>query len=193
MMTTMAVCLTILCGCNELRFAPGEAQKQNAWLHQQTTQAVAQLAQTDPDAPLLKELANAGVRQSQVFLSYTGMPETPVTINGIEDLISDQSTTWTQQALEDALQRPDAWDMADGLLETSLAIAGIIGGVWGTRAVGLLGTLRQKSQALHEVVMANESFKHDRPDSAAAFKQAQAAVQSTQTQAVVGAIRKSAS
>ena len=41
---SLVVSCLLLVGCDSLRFAPSEAQKQNAWLHHRTTSVAAQAA-----------------------------------------------------------------------------------------------------------------------------------------------------
>ncbi|GAG26405.1 unnamed protein product, partial [marine sediment metagenome] len=46
-MTIMCVMLGLAGGCDSLRFAPGESQKQNAWLHNRTATVAAETARSE--------------------------------------------------------------------------------------------------------------------------------------------------
>ena len=60
LLCTLIIAIAILlgAGCDHLRFAPNEIQKQHAWLHQKTTQATAIQAQTEDASPVLQSLAS---------------------------------------------------------------------------------------------------------------------------------------
>jgi len=58
-------------------------------------------------------------------------------------------------------------------LELGIALAGLFGGVYATRIGKFLQNAKAKSNALKEIVLANEIFKKTNPDSAEAFKDAQ--------------------
>jgi len=109
-------------GCGNIRFAPSEEQKQNAWVHNRTAAIAAQEAAT---------------------------------------------------AIEQSKQRPDVWTVADSGLELAIAIAGLFGGAYATRVVKFLQEAKAKSNAMKEIVLANEIFKKTNPDAAEAFKDAQ--------------------
>ena len=82
------------------------------------------------------------------------------------------------------MQRPDPWDVADNLLELGIAVAGVLGGVYGAKAAAALKTARQKSTALREVVRGNEIFKQANPTLAEDLKKAQAGQTETTRQLV---------
>jgi len=65
----MLMCL-VLAGCDSLRFAPGEAQKQNAWLHNRTAVITAQTARAENTSEKLKSLTQLGELQSRSFVAY---------------------------------------------------------------------------------------------------------------------------
>ena len=79
---------------------------------------------------------------------------------------SSEGLSVTEQARVEALERPDPWEVADHFMELGLALAGIVGGVYGSRVARTLQTARQKSQALKEVVQGNQLFKKDNPKAA---------------------------
>ena len=179
------IALSITTGCGTLRFAPGEEQKQNAWLHQRTVQAAAIQAQREEASDTLTKLTDQASRQSDAMVAYFGFPQQPPATESIEDILSDQNNAITQQAKLQALQRPDPWDVADNLLELGIALAGVIGGVYGGKAVAGLKLAHQKSIALREIVTGNELFKKQNPDYAEAFKTAQGAQTPTTRNLVV--------
>ncbi len=51
-LVTLILPCFLLAGCDSLRFAPSEAQKQNAWLHNRTTTIAAET----PTEPAQKDL-----------------------------------------------------------------------------------------------------------------------------------------
>jgi hypothetical protein len=179
-------------GCN-LRFAPSEAQKQNAYLHHRTTQVAAEAAAATEAAPVLQSLTAAAAKQSAAVVAYVGMPDKLPAADTAEDILSAANAAITDEAATDAAKRPDPWTVADNLLEFCIALAGVVGGVYGARAVSVLKTVKEKSVALKEIVAGNELFKAKADaagDTAAlnAFKAAQAA-QSPETKALVTEIR----
>ena len=74
--------------------------------------------------------------------------------------------------MDESVQRPDAWQVADNALELGIGICALLGGVYGTRAVRFLKHARTKSKALQEIIAGNELFKKHNGSSAVAFKQA---------------------
>ena len=179
--------LSLLCllgGCESLRFAPGEKQKQNAWLHNRTTQVVAQTAQAEDASDKLKALTQLSELQSRAFISYCGLPEEFPKAETAEDILAQSNWQLAGSALAESAERPDAWQMADSALELGIGVCAVLGGVYGTRAVRFLKDTRVKSQALKEIITGNELFKKQNISSAAAFKTAQAN-QSPQTRQIV--------
>ena len=79
----------------------------------------------------------------------------------------------TAQAKADSLRKPDVFEVADGVLDLGIAVAGLIGGVYGIRIAGYLRQAREKSTALKEIVAGNELFKQLWPEQADRFKEAQ--------------------
>ena len=74
------------------------------------------------------------------------------------------------------------------MLEMGVGICALLGGVYGTRAVGFLRQARGKSNALHEIIAGNEQFKKQNQTQAAAFKQAHQN-QSPQTRQLVAQMK----
>ncbi|MGD0077119.1 MAG: hypothetical protein ABSB91_00675 [Sedimentisphaerales bacterium] len=160
-------------GCGSLRFAPSEEQKQNAWVHNRTAAIAAQEAQTEQSSAKLQELTRLSETQSQAFVAYCGLPEELPKAGTAEDVLSDSNKQLAATAIEQSKQRPDAWSVADSALELGIALAGLFGGVYATRISKFLQDAKAKSNALKEIVLANEIFKKTNPDSAEAFKDAQ--------------------
>ena len=181
------VCV-VLSGCGTLRFAPTEAQKQNAWLHNRTAIATRQLAENEGSSQRLQDLATLSEYQSRDFCSYYGLPKSFPQAQTPQQILSESNLQITEQALNDASQRPDEWDVADGLLEMGIAIAAIFGGVYGTKVSGFLAQAKQKSNALREIIEGNELFKQQNPESATAFKTAQSS-QSPETRQLVAQLK----
>ena len=179
-------CLVV--GCDSLRFAPGEVQKQNAYLHHRTVQAAAIKAQNEQASATLQELTDQASRQSESIVAYYGLPgEIPPSAT-VADILSEDNAQLTRQARAEALERPDPWDVADHLLELGIALAGVVGGVYGARAVGALNLARQKSSALREIVLGNQLFKKQNPQNTEPFKQAHAQ-QSSVTRSLVASLK----
>ena len=72
--------------------------------------------------------------------------------------------------------------------ELGIAIAGLVGGVYGIRIAAYLRAAREKSKALKEIVAGNELFKQIWPEQADRFKEAQRK-QSAVTKKIVTAAR----
>lgn len=125
-------------GCDSLRFAPSEEQKQNAWLHNRTTAMTAELAEDEFASQKLKSLANLSEIQSRAFVAYCGLPKEYPQAQTPEDVLSVSSLAVTQTAISDSSQRPDVWGLTDAGLELAIAISALIGGVYGTKAVAYL-------------------------------------------------------
>ena len=68
--------VVFLAGCDSLRFAPNEAQKQNAWLHNRTAIVIAETARAEEASEKLQALTRLGEAQSRAFTSYCGLPNT---------------------------------------------------------------------------------------------------------------------
>jgi len=139
--------LLLTCGCQEhLRFAPSESQKQSAEL----TNALAAKIKaegTEPGSPASEKLCEG----TRAAVSHIGRPKTPPDLQ--------QFDTITAQANQDAIRQLDPWQVTDSILELGIGISALFGGIYGTRAVRFLKQAREKSQALKEIVEANELFK----------------------------------
>jgi len=182
---SMVVFLSLLwlCGCDGLRYAATEAQKQNAWLHRQVCATAAETAEAENASPDLCGLTNLAAQQSDAFVIDYGLPSTPTIHSDIDTLLAEAPAV-AAAAQIDAAQKPDVWTLADSALELGIALAGLIGGATGVRIAGHLKTAREKSKALKEIVENNELFKHRYPEQAERFKQTQQK-QSPATQKIV--------
>jgi hypothetical protein len=161
-------------GCDSLRLAPSEQQKQNAWLHNRTTAAAAETARVQSTSSELQALTQLAEQQSQAFTAYYGLPQEYPQAQTNEQILSQANRDLAKTATTESAARPDPWGVADSLLEFGIGITALLGGVYGTRIAGFLKDARTKSQALKEVVQGNELFKKQQPAQAQAFKSAQA-------------------
>jgi hypothetical protein len=173
MVLAVLVMVGVLSGCGSLRFAPGEKQKQNAYLHHRTLAAAVVCAGQEEVSADLAGLTEQALRQSDAIVAYYGLPRELPGSESVAEILSGANDAVTEGAQLSAGQRPDPWDVADNLLELGIALAGIVGGVYGGRVVAGLKLAREKSIALKEIVMGNELFKKQNPDRAGVFKQAQ--------------------
>jgi hypothetical protein len=171
-------------GCDSLRFAPTEAQKQNAWLHNRTTIMAAETAKVEHASEKLQALTQLSEVQSRAFSSYYGLPKEFPQAETAEDILAESNWQLARVALQQGAERPDAWEVADSMLELGIGICALLGGVYGTRAVGFLRQAKTKSKALQEIIAGNELFKKQNASSASAFKQAHQK-QSPQTRQIV--------
>jgi len=176
--------MLVVCGCDRLRWAPSEAIRQNSVLQRRTTTAMVWQAKQEQASPVLQSLAQRAARQSEVVLAYTGYPKALPASESLDDLLGEQSQAITAQAQADGQERPDVWQVTDSVFELGLALAGLVGGVYGTRVVRTIKQLRGKSQALKEIVSGNELFKRQHPEAKAFFKEAHAS-QSVPTRTLV--------
>ena len=160
-------------GCGGLRFAPSEQQKQNAWVHNRTTAIAAQQAKAEYASQKLQALSDLSEIQSRVFLAYCGLPEELPEAETEEDVLSESNVLLAETAIEQSEQRPDAWAIADASMELAIAVAGLFGGASVLKIIRYLQQAKAKSNALKEIVLANEIFKIKNPYSAQAFKEAQ--------------------
>ncbi|HIJ71895.1 MAG TPA: hypothetical protein HPP87_11105 [Planctomycetes bacterium] len=166
------VSVLLLAGCESLRFAPGESQKQNAWLHEQTARMAADVAQLEDSSGELQGLTKLCEVQSRAFTADYGLPDQFPAADSAEAILAQSNQQIAQTALAEARKRPDAWDLADGAMELGIGIAALFGGVYGVRAARFLSEARVKSKALREIIEGNELFKRTCADSEQAFKQA---------------------
>ena len=178
----------LLAGCDSLRFAPSEVQKQNAWLHNRTALVTAETARAEETSPELQALTQLGEVQSRAFSAYFGLPEEFPPAETAEDILAESNWQLAGTALQQGAQRPDAWQVADSMLELGIGICALLGGVYGTRAVRFLSDARGKSQALQEIIAGNELFKKQNAPATAAFKQAHQ-TQSPQTRQLVAQMK----
>lgn len=175
-------------GCDQLRFAPGEAMKANAWVHYRTTQLAADEAKSEGAGAQLCGLTDLSAKQSEAFVAYCGMPKELPATQTPEQILTDANRQRATAAIEEAMQRPDPWQAADVLLQAGLAAVGVIGGVSGARIARALQKARDANRAVREVIRGNEIFKRNNVDAVEAFKQAQQG-QSTETKKIVAEIK----
>ena len=175
-------------GCDSLRLAPSEEQKQNAWLHNRTTAAAAETARSEQASAELQSLTKLSELQSRSFTSYCGLPEEYPQAETADEILAQSNWTLAETALGESVERPDPWEVADSVMEIGIGISALLGGVYGTRAVSFFKETRAKSQALKEIVAGNEQFKKDNEDQSQAFKAAQAN-QSTETRQLVAQLK----
>jgi hypothetical protein len=175
-------------GCDSLRFAPGEAQKQNAWLHNRTAAVAAEQARREAASEKLQALTGLGELQSRAFISFCGLPKEFPQADTAEQILSQSSFQLAAAALSESGERPDAWQVADNMFELAIGISALLGGVYGTRAVRFLKESRVKTKALKEIVEGNELLKKEGGAYAHALKQAQKN-QSPQTRQLVAAMK----
>lgn len=184
----LIVLFFLLAGCDSLRFAPGEAQKQNAWLHSRTTAIAAATAEDEAATEKLQALTKMSQLQSRAITSYYGLPKELPQADTAEQILSESSWQLGRMALVESAERPDAWQVADNALDLGIGICALLGGVYGTRAVRFLKQARTKSKALQEIIAGNEFFKKQNESSVASFKQAQK-LQSPQTRQIVAEVK----
>ena len=169
----LIACALTCAGCESLRFAPTEAQKQNAWLHNRTAIISAETAKSENASEELQALTKLSELQSRAFVSYHGLPKEFPQAETAEDILAQSNWQLARTALTESAERPDAWQVADSVLELAIGVCALLGGVYGTRAVQFLREAQAKSKALKEIIEGNELFKKQNESSIAAFKQAQ--------------------
>ncbi|MHC4475706.1 MAG: hypothetical protein ACYTEL_08670 [Planctomycetota bacterium] len=175
-------------GCESLRFGPSEAQKQNAWVHNRTTAVAAETAKDESASQELQALTKLSELQSRAFVSYHGLPKEFPKADTAEDILAETNLELARGALADSSDRPDAWQVADSMLDLGIGIAALFGGVCGTRVVRCLREARTKSKALKEIIEGNELFKRANREQAEAFKEAQKR-QSSGTRRIVAQLK----
>lgn len=176
--------LLFLAGCESLRLAPTELQKQNALLHSRTAELAAQKANAENSSAALCNLTTLSAEQSKAFVLDTGLPKTIPSAFTEDEILSEQTSLIAQSAAEDAARRVDVWQMTDSAIDFGIAIAGLLGGAYGLKAAGYLKSAKDKSTALKEIITNNELFKKMYPQSANNFKAAQSS-QSPATKQIV--------
>ncbi len=189
----LGACALCLCtGCDSLRFAPSQEQKQIAFDAYVTSCHIAKEG-TSPSSPEAIRL----VADTRTNLSYIGPPVNSYGLKGPE--IEDYTATLAK-AGRDALARPDANDIfaaaGQGLsLAAQLAILFGFGGsaVGGKKILDWIALARNKSKALEEIVQGSELFMDKASDGEQmafkAFKDAQNTKQSTATKKLVAEIK----
>jgi hypothetical protein len=187
MSVAVGFCL-LLVGCDSVRFAPSEAQKQNAWLHNRTATVAAEAAKSEETSEKLQALSGLSELQSRAFVSYYGLPKEFPRAENAEDILRQSNFELAQTALGESAVRPDAWDLADSVFELAIGISALLGGVYGIKAVRFLREARIKSKALQEIIAGNELFKKTNNQYASAFKDAQKD-QSPQTRQIVAEMK----
>ncbi len=181
----------LFAGCDSLRFAPTEAQKQNAWLHNRTATITADTARAENTSEKLQLLTQLNEVQSRAFSSHYGLPKEFPQADTAEDILTESNWQLARTALQQGAERPDAWEVADSMLELGIGICALLGGVYGTRAVGFLRQAKTKSKALQEIIAGNELFKKENESFASTFKQAHQN-QSPQTRQIVAEMKTNA-
>jgi hypothetical protein len=176
--------LFLIAGCDSLRFAPSQVQKQNAWLHNRTAAVTAETARNERTSEKLQALTQLGQLQSRAFVSYYGLPQEFPPADTAEDILAQSNFNLAKSAVKEGSERPQAWEAADAVLDLGIGICALLGGVYGTQAVRFLKTAKSKSEALREVITGNELFKQQNANSVAAFKEAHSE-QSPQTRRIV--------
>lgn len=187
-LTPLILISILLAGCETLRFAPNQAQKQNTWLHNRTAIITAQTACAENTSQKLQALTNLSELQSRAFVSYYGLPEELPAAETDEDILNQSSFNLARTVLADSADRPDTWQIADSALELGIGLCALFGGVYGTATVRFLKQARAKSKALREIIMGNELFKKQYTEFADKFKEAQKN-QSLQTRQIVAEMK----
>jgi hypothetical protein len=185
---TLSILSFLLIGCESLRFAPSEAQKQNAWLHNRTAAVTLETAKQEDSSEKLQALTKLSELQSRAFVSFCGLPEEFPPAETAEDILRQTNVQLAHTALAESADRPDTWQVADSALELAIGISALLGGVYGTRTVRFLKDARTKSQALKEIILGNELFKKQNDSFVSAFKEAHRN-QSPQTRQVVSKMK----
>lgn len=184
----VTVVLLGVTGCGSLRLAPSERVKQNAWLHNRTAEAAAEVAVAEETSPQLQALTKLSEVQSRSFSTYCGLPEEYPLAETNEQILAEANWQLARSAQIESAERPGPWDVADTLLEVGIGVAALAGGVYGTRIARFLKDARAKSKALHEIIAGNELFKRQNTDQVAAFKAAQSS-QSPETRQLVAGLK----
>jgi len=184
----MGTLILLVAGCDSLRFAPSEQQRQNAWLHNRTATVAAETARAEQTSQELQALTKLSELQSRSFTSYCGLPKEYPQAETTEQILADSNWQIANAALAQSAERPDPWQVADSALDVGIAISALFGGVLGTRAVRFLQDARAKSQALKEIIQGNELFKTQNARQVEAFKAAQQH-QSPETRQLVTALK----
>ena len=181
----LMACVLSLAGCEALRFAPTESQKQAAF----STHLMARNVEATGTQPG-SETAQKLVTGTGAAVTFMGPPA---------NLDLDDFDTTVNQAQADAAQRPTMDQIGDAVegglsLAAELAILFGVGGVGfgGKKVVDWISLARDKSKAMKEIITANELFKDaikttstSSPEIMKQFKDAQDSVQSVSTKQIV--------
>ena len=176
--------LLLFAGCDSLRFAPSQVQKQNAWLHNRTMAITAANAREEGTSEKIQALTQLGEKQSLAFVSYYGLPDELPQADTVEDILDESNFRIAEVATQEGLERLDEWEVADSAIDLGIGIFALLGGVYGTRAAKFLKNAKTRTQALKEIISGNELFKQQNDSSVSAFKEAHAG-QSPQTRQIV--------
>lgn len=168
----LSLVMAVVAGCGVVRLEPNETQKQNAWLHNRTAVMAAKMAQGQQVSPELEGLTRLGELQSRAIAVDYGQPKDIPAAWSVEQILAQGSFDLAETALGHVNDRLDTWDVADGLIEAGIGIAGLFGGAWAIGLVGFLRKVKIKSNALREVVVGNEIFKKQNISMTQAFKTA---------------------
>lgn len=181
--------IAVFCfGCESLRFAPDETQKQNAYIHAQATQIAANLAENENTSKTLQDLTSLSSEQSRAFLAYYGLPCELPAANTAEQILSESNMQICDSAITNASRRPDGWEIANNALDIGIAVAGVLGGAFGIKIASFLKTAQNHSSALREIIEGNQSYIDKNPNESKAFKSAQKN-QTSQTKTLVTQIK----
>ena len=162
----------LLAGCEGLRFAPSELQKQNAWLCNRTAIITTQTAKEENSSQKLQALTGLAELQSRAFSSYFGLPKEYPPAETAEDVLNQSNFILASRALNDSAARPDGWEMADSVIELGIGLCALLGGAYGLKIAQFLRLAKTKSNALREIVNGNELFKKQNDQFRESFKQA---------------------
>lgn len=168
----LALCFLIgVTGCQAIRPAPTEAQKQNAWLLKNEARQASNLAIQEGTSANLQALASATADDSENVTMYFGAPKNPLPAATVGDITSDAAEANREQTKTDAAHKVGPAEIAaaadEGLtrLEAVLLALGIGGtgsGLWITRLRNALkaaaGNAEVNQVALAQVVRNNEKF-----------------------------------
>ncbi len=186
--TFILLSVVIFSGCDTLRFAPGEIQKQNAWLHNRTAQLAADVAKDQDDFETLRDLTQLSEIQSRAFSADYGLPKEFPPAESVDDILAGNNYVIARNATGYSAQRPDFWTITDGAIDLGIGLAALFGGIYGVKASGFLRQARKKSEALREIVIGNELFKRNNAGSKEQFKAAHDS-QSSKTRSIVAEIK----
>ncbi|MGE5294470.1 MAG: hypothetical protein ACM3VT_06540, partial [Solirubrobacterales bacterium] len=117
-----------LAGCDGLRLAPSETQKQNAWLHNRTAVVAAQTAKAENSSQELQSLTQLSELQSRSFSSYCGLPKEYPQAETAEQILAESNWQTANVALAESSERPDPWEVADSAMDIGIGVCALFGG-----------------------------------------------------------------